>query len=160
MENAKASSEEVAANKEKLDSYNELYVAYKETGKATEELQSAALDLVNVYEIEDGALKVLIGDYEGLTEAIKKARKEELEKNKSKQKGAMAGKTKEMSDAMSEGRGKTKADGSYKGNFKKMSNTGLAAMKDENYEYLSMENGKLKVNVDNISDPQQMYAYY
>jgi hypothetical protein len=57
----------VAANKEKIDSYNELYLAYQETGEATEDLKKAAEELVEVYNIENGSIKIMTGHYKELT---------------------------------------------------------------------------------------------
>ena len=72
------SKEEVSANKELCDSYIELYNAYKEGKKTKEDLYDITDQITEAYNLEDAAIAKLTGNYDKLTESIKKQREEEL----------------------------------------------------------------------------------
>ena len=78
IEAGKAAKEEADANRELIDTYEEAYKIYKETGEGKQALVDAAAAVCEAYGIEGAALAELTGDYEALTEAIRQARLEEL----------------------------------------------------------------------------------
>lgn len=78
IEAGKAAKEEADANRELIDTYEEAYKVYKETGEGKQALVDAAAAVCEAYGIEGAALAELTGDYEALTEAIRQARLEEL----------------------------------------------------------------------------------
>ena len=78
IEAGKAAKEEADANRELIDTYEEAYKVYKETGEGKQALVDAAAKVCEAYGIEGAALAELTGDYEALTEAIRQARLEEL----------------------------------------------------------------------------------
>lgn len=71
--------EEADANKKLADSYINLYNTYKETGDGKDQLVDITDQLVEKYNLEGAALARLTGDYDALTDSIKKARSQELE---------------------------------------------------------------------------------
>ena len=75
---AEKSKEEVSANKELCDSYIELYNAYKEGKKTKEDLYDITDQITEAYNLEEAAIAKLTGNYDKLTESIKKQREEEL----------------------------------------------------------------------------------
>ena len=64
--------EEASANKELCDSYIELFNAYKEGKKPKEDLYDITDQITEAYNLEDAAIAKLTGNYDKLTEAIKK----------------------------------------------------------------------------------------
>jgi hypothetical protein len=79
-ETANKSIEEANANKEKLNSYEELYAQYQKTGENREEMLKAAKEIAEAYKIEGTAALALAGDYKTLNEKIEAARIDELNK--------------------------------------------------------------------------------
>lgn len=71
--------EEADANAKLVDSYMNLYDAYAKTGEGKDQLANATDELVEKYHLEGAALAKLTGDYDALTDSIKKARQQELE---------------------------------------------------------------------------------
>jgi hypothetical protein len=55
---------------------------YKETGEGKDDLIAKAKELAEAYDLEEGALLELTGDYDAYTAAINKARAAELAKAK------------------------------------------------------------------------------
>lgn len=68
IEDANTAIEEAKANQKLADSYLKLYEAYKESGEITDELRTAAEKLIEQYELEGYAIRLLCGDYEALAE--------------------------------------------------------------------------------------------
>ena len=72
IEMAEKSKEEVSANKELCDSYIELFKAYKEGKKTKEDLYDITEQITEAYNLEVVTIAKLTGNYDKLTESIKK----------------------------------------------------------------------------------------
>jgi TP901 family phage tail tape measure protein len=77
IEETKATTEQVKANNELYESYKLNEQQYKSGEISKQELLNTTEDLINAYDIENGHLMRLTGNYEGLSLAIEKARKAE-----------------------------------------------------------------------------------
>lgn len=90
MKNAQEAKQEADQNQKLISSYMAAKKAYDETKASGEDLtesqkamEQAALDVTKAYEIQGAAIAILTGDYDGLTEAIIKAREAELARTRS-----------------------------------------------------------------------------
>lgn len=82
IESNKLKREEVETNKELYDSYQNVYGQYLKGKSSKEELADATDKLIDKYHIEGAELAKLTGKYEDVSEAIKKAREQELKEAK------------------------------------------------------------------------------
>ena len=165
QKNADAAKEEADANNELVKSYQSALKTFQETGENKEELLKISLEVADAYGIEGAAVDALAGNYANLTKKIIAKRKAELEKTKSEQKNAVTATNTAFGDALREGDGRLTAGGSYTGLFDNgwdNSDEWVAykALQNGKYNHLSKENGEIRFNVDDISDPAAMYAYY
>ena len=163
-EKAEAEKEEVQANKELLDSYNDAYKTYKETGENKQDLIDKSLELAKAYNIERGAIYALTGDYKKLNEEIIKKRKEELQHLKDTNNSGKEAANKVLVDKLREGDGWLNSSGKYTGAFDNgMSNAdesiAYKAFNQDSYKYLTRSGGEIAFSVDSAS-PEQMYEYY
>ena len=71
--------QEYEANEKLVQSYEDALNVYQKTEEGKSDLISIGQQLVDVYNIENGTLLLLTGQYEKLTEAIRKAAKAEAE---------------------------------------------------------------------------------
>lgn len=72
IENANTKIEETNATRELVDSYLDLYEAYRESGEITDELRNSAQALIDKYNLQSYAINLLCGDYDSLAEEAKK----------------------------------------------------------------------------------------
>ena len=82
---ADALNDELSNNKELIESYKDILKSYKENGEGKEKLIEIGTQLIDSYDIENGSLLLLSGQYDKLTESIVKYHKEKakevIEKN-------------------------------------------------------------------------------
>ena len=82
---ADALNNELSNNKELIESYKDILRSYKENGEGKEKLIEIGTQLIDLYDIENGSLLLLSGQYDKLTESIVKYHKEKakevIEKN-------------------------------------------------------------------------------
>lgn len=82
---ADALNNELSNNKELIESYKDILRSYKENGEGKEKLIEVGTQLIDLYDIENGSLLLLSGQYDKLTESIVKYHKEKakevIEKN-------------------------------------------------------------------------------
>ena len=165
QKNADAAKEEADANNELVKSYQSALKTFQETGENKEELLKISLEVADAYGIEGAAVDALAGNYANLTKKIIAKRKAELEKTKGEQKNAVTATNTAFGDALREGDGRLTGGGSYTGLFdngwdNSDEQVAYKALQNGKYNYLSQENGEIRFNVDDISDPVAMYAYY
>ena len=79
---------EAKANKELINSYEDVYEQYKQGNATKAELWETTDKLINAYDLESARIHVLQGDYEAFARAIRQAREEEEEEIKIKNKRA------------------------------------------------------------------------
>ena len=66
--------QEIEENEKLITSYQELLENYEKTGKGKTDLVNASIELIDVFDIENGSLLVLQGNYEELTNRILEAK--------------------------------------------------------------------------------------
>lgn len=71
--------QEVEENQKLINSYNELLETYKKTGDGKTELVEASKNLVDVFDIENGSLLILQGNYDELAKKIREAQQAKQE---------------------------------------------------------------------------------
>lgn len=76
-----ANDRQIQSLQELKSQYDELKIAYDETGEGLLDLQSIASDIVNTYDIQGGALLALQGNYDALSDSIDKTIEKMLEAN-------------------------------------------------------------------------------
>ena len=86
---AKENSEQVKQNEELIKSYNNLISQYNKGYIQKEDLWDVTNKLSDAYNIEGGAIAKLTGQYDTFTEAVRKARLEEIEQQKQSAKEAI-----------------------------------------------------------------------
>ena len=104
-ENISQTEETINKNGELVNSYYDLVDTYQKTGKGIEDLIAKGKELAETYDDESIRIAALAGDYDTLTEAIRRARVAELEE----QQGSVSTDTitlgEAVIDAAREGRG-------------------------------------------------------
>lgn len=71
--------QEAEENQKLINSYNDLLDVYKKTGDGKTKLVEASKNLVDVFDIENGSLLILQGNYDELTKKIKEAQQAKQE---------------------------------------------------------------------------------
>ena len=79
MEKANALQEELNNNQQLINSYQEALSVYQKTGEQKDQLESAATQLADAYQIENSEVLILTGNYQELTKAIRDYNKAQLE---------------------------------------------------------------------------------
>ena len=82
IESANKTLEQAKNNETLYDSYMKTYEAYKENTASIADMEKATVDLLEVYDIENDKLAALTGNYDSLTEAIRRKRIEEAQEAK------------------------------------------------------------------------------
>lgn len=67
--------QEIEENEKLITSYQELLENYEKTGKGKTDLVNASIELIDVFDIENGSLLLLQGNYEELTNRILEAKR-------------------------------------------------------------------------------------
>ena len=116
-ETLEKTKEEVEKNKEVYDSYNDLLATYKETGEGKEDLAAAALKVAQAYGIEGAAVAALSGNYDTLTDKIRQARAQELQKLANDAKKASDAGQYAFDELMRQDAGRKTSSGGYKVEF-------------------------------------------
>lgn len=80
QEQVETLQEEYEANEKLTQSYEDALDTYQKTGEGKSELISVGQQLIDVYNIENGTLLLLTGQYEKLAEAAREAAKAEAER--------------------------------------------------------------------------------
>ena len=80
QEQVETLQEEYDANEKLVQSYEDALDVYQKTGNGKSELISVGQQLIDVYNIENGTLLLLTGQYEKLAEAAREAAKAEAER--------------------------------------------------------------------------------
>jgi len=117
QEKAKAEKEEAQANKDLMQQYRDALATYKENGSGKAELLDIALKVAKAYGVEGAAIDALSDNYDNLTKKLNKARADELKLLKLTNTSAIEKTNKAFSDALREGDGRLRNDGSYYGQF-------------------------------------------
>ena len=159
---AQAAKEQAAANAGLIDSYDQALAKYKETGEGLAELVEASNAVCEAYGIEGAAVAALTGDYDGLTEAIKKARAEEVAAAKEKAEAAVAANADSFVEDMRDGTGNFSG-----GNYNAKIGGGMSS-KDEkkvqdiakngDFKYVSADGNDL--NIKTAQTAEEMAAAY
>ena len=79
LENAQAKEKEIQANIDLANSYLNLYEVYKQTGEASDELNTASEQIIATLDKEGYAVIGLINDYDALAAAVQRARRAQSE---------------------------------------------------------------------------------
>lgn len=79
MEKANALQEELNNNQQLTNSYQEALSVYQKTGEQKDQLESAATQLADAYQIENSEVLILTENYQELTKAIRDYNKAQLE---------------------------------------------------------------------------------
>lgn len=113
IDQAKASQEQVNANKKLYDSFNDLLSQYEKGLIAKQDLYQITDSLSQAYGIEGSALAQLSGEYDRYAKAVEKARKEQLEQQIQKNRLAITSSTQQMVQAAREGSGRKVGNNYY-----------------------------------------------
>ena len=167
IERVNALQEEANANKELVDSYNEIYKQYKQTGEGKEQLAEISNQLVDKYHLEGAALAELTGNYTDLTEQIKAARAAELDRLQTETRSEIAAAGSNLFLDARKGRGHAFWGGDYKATFDLESSGNFTEALQNN---LSNTSGVQIANTDygenyslfraNASTPQEIAKLY
>lgn len=79
MEKANALQEELNNNQQLINSYQEALSVYQKTGEQKDQLESAATQLADAYQIENSEVLILTENYQELTKAVRDYNKAQLE---------------------------------------------------------------------------------
>lgn len=96
---AKDSQQEAETNRELANSLNEIIEKYKEGNATRGEVAEASEELIEKYGLEGEKVKLLTGDYNALTKAIRDKRVAEEEDNLAKQKNSAQASREELKDS-------------------------------------------------------------
>lgn len=81
LEEYKNTQQQAEENKKLYETYKSLEEQYKKQELSKNDLLSQTSDIIDAYDIENGKIYALTGNYEALTKAIDEARRAELESN-------------------------------------------------------------------------------
>lgn len=159
---AQAAKEQAAANAGLIDSYDQALAKYKETGEGLAELVEASNAVCEAYGIEGAAVAALTGDYDGLTEAIKRARAEEVAAAKEKAEAAVAANADTFVEDMRDGTGNF-SDGNYNAKIGGGASSGdekkvQDIAKTGDFKYVSADGNDL--NIKTAQTAEEMAAAY
>lgn len=165
IEQTEALQEEIAAQEEAIATYAKALKTYEETKTNKEELIEAGKSLMKAYDMEQGELELLRGDYEAFNQILSETIAKKAEANKVTLEGNASTQAAALGLTIRKGKGH-KSGGQIKAEFNSGASTSdeaaiYTAIQSKSWKTLSYDSSSKDINlVFDRTDPEQYVTAY
>ena len=167
---ADESNKTAKANQELINSYNELFAAYKDGADNQEALLEKSLEIAEAYDNEAMKVAALRGEYDKFNRLLVEERKKEIKDTKEDNDAATAATSNQLGHALREGDGHRTGSGGFYQEF----DTGAGTADEEfaknaiknsgkTYNYLKVQDGAqgdVELNISDLTKPDEVLGAY